>query len=424
MVSSVNSPRPLATRSATSKPAKRPVAIRAGVASTANPVENASSTDTVSEVTAMQTARTKSAPVSRNALTNSPAAKKQASKARATKPRASSRTKSGPSLNATFQFAQLEESFVHFCQLVSAKRTADEVLGAAKVLLSQEIDFMGHADFTLDSAAESIFSDGHLIPCSPEEALRVRTPDLPSHLARLCETKLLTPEEEHDIFRKMNFLRFRANQLRSELSLDESISRDDLDWSVRRIEALLKAADWYRDRMVKSNMRLVISIVKKFVNIQNGFDDLLSDGIIALLRAVDKFDVGLGFRFSTYATQVVRRNTYRRVMEKQKERQRITLSVHDAGVDISDEHRTSGMSEAKWEALRGRLTLMLDKLDRREKLIIRARFSLGGHRRVQTLQKLADRLGVSKERVRQLEKRALDKLRDFADESPMPEVDA
>jgi RNA polymerase primary sigma factor len=111
-------------------------------------------------------------------------------------------------------------------------------------------------------------------------------------------------------------------------------------------------------------------------------------------------------------------------MEKQKERQRITLSVHDAGVDISDEHRTSGMSEAKWEALRGRLTLMLDKLDRREKLIIRARFSLGGHRRVQTLQKLADRLGVSKERVRQLEKRALDKLRDFAEESPLPEVDA
>lgn len=343
---------------------------------------------------------------------------------RVSKPRASSRAQASPALSATFPFGELEKSFVHFCQLVTAKRSADDLRVVAKGLLSQEIDFMGNADFTLESAAESIFRDGHLIPCSPEEALRVRTPDLPSHLARLCETKLLTPEEEHDVFRKMNFLRFRANQLRSELSLDASVSPDDLDWTVRRIEALLKAADWYRDRMVKSNMRLVISIVKKFVNIQNGFDDLLSDGIIALLRAVDKFDVGLGFRFSTYATQVVRRNTYRRVMEKQKERQRITLSVHDSGVDISDEHRTSGMSEAKWEALRGRLTLMLDKLDRREKLIIRARFSLGGHRRVQTLQKLADRLGVSKERVRQLEKRALDKLRDFADASPLPEVDA
>lgn len=396
MVSSVKTPRSVTSRPSTTR----------GRSSSAKPLNQAIEVEAITSTGEVcePTARVKSARVS--------------------KPRASSKSKSTSSVHATFAFASLEKSFVHFCQLVTAKRSADEIRVVAKSLLSQEIDFMGNADFTLDESAASIFSDGHLIPCSPEEALRVRTPDLPSHLARLCETKLLTPEEEHDIFRKMNYLRFRANQLRSEMRLDESVSQDDLDWTVRRIEALLKAADWYRDRMVKSNMRLVISIVKKFVNIQNGFDDLLSDGIVALLRAVDKFDVGLGFRFSTYATQVVRRNTYRRVMEKQKERQRITLSVHDSGVDISDEHRTSGMSEAKWEALRGRLTLMLDKLDRREKLIIRARFSLGGHRRVQTLQKLADRLGVSKERVRQLEKRALDKLRDFADESPLPEVDA
>ncbi len=65
-------------------------------------------------------------------------------------------------------------------------------------------------------------------------------------------------------------------------------------------------------------MRLVISIVKKFVNIQNGFDDLLSDGIVAVIRAVDKFDVGLGFRFSTYATQVVRRHTIAALWKSKK----------------------------------------------------------------------------------------------------------
>jgi RNA polymerase primary sigma factor len=237
----------------------------------------------------------------------------------------------------------------------------------------------------------------------------------------------LTPAEEVETFRRMNYLRFRANQLRAELQADADVASEKTQaancWTVRRIEALLKASDWYRDRLVKSNMRLVISIVKKFVNSHNGFDDLLSDGIIALMRAVDKFDVGLGYRFSTYATQVVRRNSYRRVMEKQKERQRVTVSVHDPGVDISDEHRSAGMSESRWEALRSRLGTMLDKLDRREKLIIRARFSLGAHRSVQTLQKLADRLGVSKERIRQLEKRALDKLRDMADLSPVPETE-
>jgi RNA polymerase primary sigma factor len=64
---------------------------------------------------------------------------------------------------------------------------------------------------------------------------------------------------------------------------------------------------------------------------------------------------------------------------------------------------------------------LLDKLDRREKLIVRARFSLGSHRRVQTLQRIADSLGVSKERVRQLEKRALEKLRELAISLELPE---
>lgn len=322
-------------------------------------------------------------------------------------------------LPATFTSKSLEASFVHYCQLVVPEIKSPEVLAkTVRRWLAEEIEFMGRGDFAAPDASSSIFEDGMLLPDLGDAMNRTKTPDLPPHLARLCEAKLLTAEEEHVVFSRMNYLKFRANQLRQELSLDSPDC-----WTVRRIEALLKAADWYRDRMVKSNMRLVISIVKKFVNVQNSFDDLLSDGIVALLRAVDKFDVGLGFRFSTYATQVVRRNSYRRVMDKQKERQRVTLSVHEPGIDISDEHRSPSMSEERWQELRGRLSTMLDRLDRREKLIIRARFSLGGHRRIQTLQRLADKLGVSKERVRQLEKRALDKLRDMAEISPLPESD-
>lgn len=335
-------------------------------------------------------------------------------------PKATRRSVKAGRLPTTFSSAELEASFVHYCQLiVPESKSPDSVLKAAKRLLSEEIEFIGREDFANADAASAIFGDGNLLPIAPESASRGKTPDLPPHLARLCEAKLLTSEEEQLIFSRMNYLKFRANQLRQELSLESPDC-----WTLRRIEALMKAADWYRDRMIKANMRLVISIVKKFVNKQNAFDDLLSDGIVALMRAVDKFDVGLGFRFSTYATQVVRRNTYRRVMDKQKERQRITLSIHDSGVDVSDEHRSPSMSENRWYDLRSRLTTMLDQLDRREKLIVRARFSLGGHRRIQTLQRLADKLGVSKERVRQLEKRALEKLRDMADLSPMPESDA
>jgi len=322
-------------------------------------------------------------------------------------------------LTTTFDSEALEASFVHYCQLVVPEmQTPEQVVQATKRLLVEEIEFIGGPEFYQHASLDAIFDDGCLIPGELEGKPRGKTPELPSHLARLCEARLLTAEEEKVVFLRMNFLKFRANQLRSELS-----SETPNGWTVRRIEALLKAADWYRDRMIKSNMRLVISIVKKFVNKQNAFDDLLSDGIVALLRAVDKFDVGLGFRFSTYATQVVRRNSYRKVMEKQKERQRITLSIHESGVDVSDEQRSPSMSESRWHELRGRMATMLDQLDRREKLIVRARFSLGGHRRVQTLQRLADKLGVSKERVRQLEKRALDKLRGMAIDSPMLETE-
>lgn len=321
---------------------------------------------------------------------------------------------------STFEDAALDASFVHFCQLVAPETLTEVELAAeTKRLLGQEIELIHNAEFPQTGFAKTLFPDGRLIPQDLEPNGRGKMPDLPSHLARLCEARLLTSEEERLVFLRMNFLRFKAFELRAGLNADAPCA-----WTIRRIQALLAGADWYRDRMVKSNMRLVISIVKKFVNKQNGFDDLLSDGIVALLRAVDKFDVGLGFRFSTYATQVVRRNTYRRVMEKQKERQRVAISLHDSGVDISDEHRSSGMSEQRWHDLRSRLGRMLDLLDRREKLIVRARFSLGGHRRVQTLQRLADKLGVSKERVRQLEKRALDKLRDLALESPLPDTDA
>jgi RNA polymerase primary sigma factor len=320
----------------------------------------------------------------------------------------------------TFKRKAVEEQFSHFLQLSCPEQKSERELSiAVKRLLSEKVDFIVSERFSEPNAESEILGDiflGTGIEQFPAKASKVAA--LPPHLARLCEAKLLSPDEERSLFHRMNYLRFRAEQLRTTLNVDKPNC-----WNVRRIEGLLKAADWYRDFIVKSNMRLVISIVKKFVNLQNGFDDLLSDGIIALLRAVDKFDVGLGFRFSTYATQVVRRNSYRRVMEKQAERQRNISSIHESGIDVGDDQKESSMSESRWNELRSKLSTMLDDLDRREKFIIRARFSLGGHRRIQTLQRLADKLGVSKERIRQLEKRALDKLRGMVELTPLSEPD-
>jgi RNA polymerase primary sigma factor len=243
--------------------------------------------------------------------------------------------------------------------------------------------------------------------------------DSPDQVSRLCEAKLLSPQQEVMLFQRMNFLRYQAMQERAKLNPERPSKR-----SLELVHRLLAMADWHRDRIVEANTRLVFSIIKKFVNSNNPFDDLLSEGIVALMRAVEKFDFGRGFRFSTYATQVVRRGAYRQVMETQAERSKLQSGVEEMGLDISDEGRQSAISEQRWHQLQSRLSVMMGDLDRRERFIIRARFSLGSHRRVHTLQSLADRLGVSKERVRQLEQRAMEKLRAMAGTVALAEMEA
>lgn len=292
-----------------------------------------------------------------------------------------------------------------------------------KRLLREEIAFITNNEFQEAGAGEKIFAESlGLDPADPVAGIaalkKTRVADLPIHLGRLCEAKLLTPEQERALFQRMNFLRHQAALHRSRLN-PEKPSKPRIEL----VQRLLALADWHRDAIVQANMRLVFSIVKKFVNKSNAFDDLLSDGIVALIRAVEKFDFDRGFRFSTYATQVVRRNAYRTVVLKQKEKSKMVGGLQELGLDISDEERQPAISEHRWHELRSRLSVMLGELDRREKFIIRARFSLGSHRKVHTLQALADRLGVSKERVRQLEKRALDKLRMMAGEVKLAELE-
>ncbi len=325
---------------------------------------------------------------------------------------------SSSSKKRTFRRSALESDFLKYCQL-RTDTNADQPISPQDFLqLSRDAsDFINSSDFSSRGAESEILGDCFLSNCAPETTRKPAKPlNLPSHLAGLCEDRLLAPDQERKLFQRMNYLRYRASRILENLSYETADQ-----WDIERVRGLLQAANWYRDCIVKANVRLVISIVKKFVNIQCGFDDLLSDGIMGLIRSVDRFDYQLGFRFSTYATQVVRRNSYRFVMDRQDERLKVTNSISDHGLDLAEDQDPSTMSEHRWNALRDHMNGLLDRLDRREKLIIRARFSLGSHRRVQTLQRLADRLGISKERVRQLEKRAMEKLHNMAITNP-PEI--
>lgn len=282
-------------------------------------------------------------------------------------------------------------------------------------LLRKEIDFISNKDFrSLDRALEREVLDGAFeVPLESSPLPR----NLPGHLARLCEAVVLTPEQEQTLFRQMNYLKYRANMLRSRLSPHEPDEE-----VLNKAERFLAAAELVRDRIIRANMRLVISVVKKFVTPQNSFDDMLSDGIYSLMQAVDKFDYDRGFRFSTYAYRAIARNAYRAIIKRQREMVRFGTEMDEAGLDAGAGISESAMDVRTWTRLRGLLSRVMDRLDRREQLIIRCRYALGAHRKVKTFQMIADRLGVSKERVRQLEQRAMSKLRTMAAELQMEEL--
>mgnify|MGYP002624536842 CR=1 FL=1 len=281
----------------------------------------------------------------------------------------------------------------------------------AKDLLELEIEFIDNASFRKAAVRKEILTTE--ISCDAASATRSSADnELPAHLARLCDAELLTKEQEQELFRRMNFFKYRANVLRAKLDLD-----DPQESEIREIENLLQNAKDLRDHIIQANMRLVISIVKKFVSPSFSFDELLSDGIVILMNAVEKFDYDRGFRFSTYAYRSIMRNAYRKVMDRKKDQARYAAVAEETIEGSVDEGSTASMDEKTWERLRGMLAKFLGNLDKRERLIVRSRYALGQFRTIQTFQSIADKLGVSKERVRQLEQRAVGKLQAMAAEA-------
>ncbi|MEM8865589.1 MAG: sigma-70 family RNA polymerase sigma factor [Planctomycetota bacterium] len=230
---------------------------------------------------------------------------------------------------------------------------------------------------------------------------------LPAHLARMCATPLLAHEDEREFFRWMNYYKFRANALRSRLQNKPELADD--------IEECLRTAERLRNYLVQANTRLVLSIARKFADARNAFDDLLSQGVVSLMHAVEKFDFDRGYRFSTYATCAVRRDLYRQVMGRKKDLQRFSTGNAEH-LDACTDTRAplDPNAEADWKTLSTAIGEMLEQLDERERFIVRKRYGLEGSGKKESYSMLGRELGISKERVRQLANRAMEKLRDKA----------
>ncbi len=139
--------------------------------------------------------------------------------------------------------------------------------------------------------------------------------------------------------------------------------------------------------------------------------ELVSEGNMALFRTVDNFDYSRGFKFSTYASWAIMKSLARRLPDQVLSRGRTHFEADYDLRSIPDRRVDPMAQEAAQTRRHEQVAKLLARLDPRERQVLCCRFGLQGDQRPMTLQATGRVLGVCKERVRQLESRALAKLR-------------
>jgi RNA polymerase primary sigma factor len=298
----------------------------------------------------------------------------------------------------------------------SVYRAINEV--RARHLLEQPLDYITHADFE-DPANDALFL-GPMPRAEEYEAKRrsMHAPrDVPPELASCYEYPLLDREQEAHLFRQMNYLKHKAARLRDELRKEDGgvdPARVRIQ-TLQRIEELQERANAVKEILINANMRLVVNIAKRHGGQTDNFFELLSDGNMSLIRAVEKFDYGRGFKFSTYASWAIMKNFARTIPDEKHRRERF-VTGHEEVFEVAPDVRTD---EHELVATKERAThnvnRMLEFLEPREREIIRMRAGLDNHAKGMTLEEIGQQFGITKERVRQLNARAMKKLRSLAE---------
>ena len=274
--------------------------------------------------------------------------------------------------------------------------------------------------------------------------------------------ELLTAEDEMDL----------AKRYQAGLEADLMLADPDASWKPKqkaKLKLLVRGGEDAKDHLIRSNLRLVVPQAKKFSGRDLDFIELIQEGNLGLIRAVEKFDHTKGYKFSTYAVWWIRQALQRGVASKARtvrlpvsfwetasklrraemelrqklgrdaseieiaeelgikvERVRdVREALRDAvsldrpiGEDgdatmgdlIADDEAIDPEGEAAKQDVHDRLVAILDDLDERERTILKARFGLlDGEEH--SLDEIGSWFGLGRERIRQIEKRALTKLR-------------
>jgi len=305
----------------------------------------------------------------------------------------------------------------------SMYRVINEV--RAQRLLEQPLDYIPNEAFESPSKGLEAEMVGPMPDAEEFEAKRhqMKAPkDVPTEFVPLYEVPLLTKEQEQHQFRKMNYLKFKAAKLRDHMRKDGG---DEVDPSrvriqtLKDIEDLQAAANVVKELLIEANMRLVVNISKKHALHGGNIFELVSDGNMSLIRAVEKFDFGRGFKFSTYASWAIIKNFARSIPDEKHRRERF-VTGHEEVFDIAPDNRSDEFEQlATQERATHSVNRLLEYLEPRERDIIRMRAGLDDHAKGMTLEEIGQQFGITKERVRQLNARAMNKLRAIAKEKEL-----
>jgi RNA polymerase primary sigma factor/RNA polymerase nonessential primary-like sigma factor len=290
------------------------------------------------------------------------------------------------------------------------------------------------------------------------------------YLNQIAATPLLTAAEEVELAKRIEAGLYAAELLSRGAAADDEQRRRDLE----RLAAEGQAA---KHHMIQANLRLVVSVARKHSRRGLSLLDVIQEGNLGLIRAVEKFDYTRGFKFSTYAVWWIRQAIDRGIAEQTRnvrlpvdvveqvarlaridrrwqadygreptvpelaeaagltqeriiELRRVardSLSL-DTPVGPDGDTRVADLIEdtdvlsaheiVEFRALAEQLRAVVDTLPPREAMIITWRYGLSDGRR-RSLQEIADKLGVTKERIRQLEKAALTTLRSPESRDPL-----
>lgn len=280
------------------------------------------------------------------------------------------------------------------------------------MILTEPIEYVDHELFRKHNVETILFGDTPALQhgaTSFEELSSLCDLDF----AGITEETNLTGTQEIFLFQRYNYARLRLGEILCQFSLDTSFDdvRQLLAWAHRAMDT--------REQLSRSNLPLVLAMAKRTRLNGLDFNELISEGNYALLRSVDKFDCSRGFKFSTYACRAILKSFSRVAMRTSRYRGQFPTEF-DPLMEKSDfvDRKRDDLEGQCVDEIRDILFHNRAELNEVERIVIRERFALDSPTlpaKPKTLEQVGEMIGVTKERVRQIQNKALQKIRMLLD---------